>query len=173
MKIRVLQFPWSNEVMWNWDLCYMQSLIYVGCYYCKNYWLMHLYTLHRNKTNVPNMYNFKPLFCQFGCIPLHGAASTGNGELCEFLIEEGAEVLMLLTGLDRPLMHAVICENKGVIFLCLPCCRLLQHPVYLIHRVMIITWLRHPTSSMEFKIRISKSKFSYFSVDRLVQSAIF
>jgi hypothetical protein len=89
------------------------------------------------------------------------------------LIEEGAEVLMLLTGLDRPLMHAVICENKWVIFLCLPCSRLLQHPVYLIHKVMIITWLRHPTSSMEFKIRISKSKFSYFSVDRLVQSAIF
>jgi hypothetical protein len=75
-------FPSSDEVLWNWDMCYMHSLIYVGCYYCKHYCLMHLYTLHRNKTNVPNMYNFKPLFCQFGCTPLHRAASTGNGCLC-------------------------------------------------------------------------------------------
>jgi hypothetical protein len=32
--------------------------------------------------------------------------------------------------------------------------------VYIIRKVMVITWLRHPKSSMEFKIRISKSKYS-------------
>jgi 26S proteasome non-ATPase regulatory subunit 10 len=56
------------------------------------------------------------LLFQFGCTPLHRAASTGNAELCEFLIEEGAEVDAVDKTGQTPLMHAVICENKGVCF---------------------------------------------------------
>jgi len=48
---------------------------------------------------------------------LHRAASTGNAELCEFLIEEGAEVDAVDRIGQTPLMHAVICENQGVAFL--------------------------------------------------------
>jgi hypothetical protein len=80
------------------------------------------------------MYNFKLPFCQFGCTPLHRAASTGHGELCEFLIEEGAEDDAVDRTGQTPLMHAVICENKGVIFLCLPCSRLLCL-VYMMHNI--------------------------------------
>jgi hypothetical protein len=74
------------------------------------------------------------LYCQFGCTPLHRAASTGNGELCEFLIEEGAEVDAVDRTGQTPLMHAVICENRGVICLCLPCSRLLCL-VYMMHNI--------------------------------------
>lgn len=45
---------------------------------------------------------------------MHRAASTGNAELCEFLIEEGAEVDAVDRTGQTPLTHAVICENKGV-----------------------------------------------------------
>lgn len=46
---------------------------------------------------------------------MHRAASTGNSELCEFLIEEGAEVDAVDKAGQTPLMNAVICENKEVI----------------------------------------------------------
>lgn len=51
---------------------------------------------------------------QVGCTPLHRAASTGNSELCELLIEEGAEVDAVDRAGQTPLMHAVICQNKEV-----------------------------------------------------------
>lgn len=51
---------------------------------------------------------------QFGCTALHRGASTGNSELCEFLIEEGAEVDSTDRSGQTPLMTAVICENKEV-----------------------------------------------------------
>lgn len=51
---------------------------------------------------------------QFGCTPLHRAASTGNMELCEFLIEEGAEVDDVDIAGQTPLMTAVVCDNKDV-----------------------------------------------------------
>lgn len=49
-----------------------------------------------------------------GCTPLHRAASTGNSELCELLIEEGAEIDAVDKGGQTPLMDAVICCNKEV-----------------------------------------------------------
>lgn len=49
-----------------------------------------------------------------GCTPLHRAASTGNSELCELLIEEGAEVDAVDKGGQTPLMNAVVCYNKEV-----------------------------------------------------------
>lgn len=52
-----------------------------------------------------------------GCTPLHRAASTGNSELCELLIEEGAEIDAVDKGCQTPLMNAVICCNKEVGFL--------------------------------------------------------
>lgn len=51
---------------------------------------------------------------QFGCTPLHRAASTGNMVLCEFLIEEGAEVDESDKAGQTPLMTAVVCDNKDV-----------------------------------------------------------
>lgn len=45
---------------------------------------------------------------------MHRAASTGNYELCEFLIEEGAEVDDVDKAGQTPLMNAVICHNKEV-----------------------------------------------------------
>lgn len=53
-------------------------------------------------------------FIQVGCTPLHRAASTGNSELCELLIEEGAEVDATDKAGQTPLMHAVICQNRQV-----------------------------------------------------------
>lgn len=49
-----------------------------------------------------------------GCTPLHRAASTGKSDLCEFLIEEGAEVESVDKAGETPLMTAVICENQKV-----------------------------------------------------------
>lgn len=46
---------------------------------------------------------------------MHRAASTGNSELCELLIEEGAEIDATDRAGQTPLMNAVICENKEVI----------------------------------------------------------
>ena len=46
---------------------------------------------------------------------LHDAASTGNGELCEFLIEEGAEVDAVDRAGQTALMTAVICDNREVL----------------------------------------------------------
>lgn len=51
---------------------------------------------------------------QVGCTPLHRAASTGNAELCEFLIEEGAEVDEVDKAGQTALMTAVVCDNKEV-----------------------------------------------------------
>lgn len=51
-----------------------------------------------------------------GCTPLHRAASTGNSELCELLIEEGADVDAVDKAGQTPLMSAVICHNKEVVF---------------------------------------------------------
>lgn len=48
---------------------------------------------------------------------MHRAASTGNSELCELLIEEGAEVDATDKAGQTPLMNAVICENKEVILI--------------------------------------------------------
>jgi len=45
---------------------------------------------------------------------LHRAASTGNSELCELLIEEGAEVDAVDKADQTPLMSAIICNNKEV-----------------------------------------------------------
>lgn len=53
---------------------------------------------------------------QVGCTPLHRAASTGNSELCELLIEEGADVDAVDKAGQTPLMNAVICHNKEVGF---------------------------------------------------------
>lgn len=53
-------------------------------------------------------------YLQVGCTPLHRAASTGNAELCEFLIEEGAEIDDVDNAGQTPLMDAVICHNKEV-----------------------------------------------------------
>lgn len=53
-------------------------------------------------------------FVQFGCTPLHRAASTGHVALCEFLIEEGAEVDEVDRAGQTPLMTAVVCDNKDV-----------------------------------------------------------
>lgn len=52
---------------------------------------------------------------QVGCTPLHRAASTGNAELCEFLIEEGAEVDAEDRAGQTALMTAVICDNREVL----------------------------------------------------------
>lgn len=46
---------------------------------------------------------------------MHRAASTGNSELCELLIEEGAEVDEVDKAGETPLMTAVVCGNKEVI----------------------------------------------------------
>lgn len=51
---------------------------------------------------------------QVGWTPLQRAASTGNSELCEFLIEEGAEVDAVDKAGQTSLMNAVICHNKEV-----------------------------------------------------------
>jgi ankyrin repeat protein len=57
---------------------------------------------------------------QVGCTPLHRAASTGNSELCEFLIEEGAEVDAVDKAGQTCLMNAVICHNKEVCLVRVP-----------------------------------------------------
>ncbi|KAL0296863.1 UNVERIFIED_CONTAM: hypothetical protein Sradi_6738400 [Sesamum radiatum] len=54
---------------------------------------------------------------EVGCTPLHRAASTGNAELCEFLIEEGAEVDDVDRAGQTALMTAVVCDNKEVALL--------------------------------------------------------
>ncbi|XP_075104125.1 uncharacterized protein LOC107778106 isoform X2 [Nicotiana tabacum] len=58
-------------------------------------------------------------FCsaEVGCTPLHRAASTGNSELCELLIEEGAEIDEVDKAGETPLMTAVVCGNKEVAML--------------------------------------------------------
>lgn len=61
-------------------------------------------------------------FCypfQYGCTPLHRAASTGNSDMCEFLIEEGSMVDITDKAGQTPLMNAVICQNQQVNFLLL------------------------------------------------------
>ena len=45
---------------------------------------------------------------------MHRAASTGKSDLCELLIEEGAEVDTIDRTGQTPLMNAVICYNKEV-----------------------------------------------------------
>lgn len=51
---------------------------------------------------------------QVGCTPLHRAASTGKPELCELLIEEGADIDAEDRAGQTPIMTAVICYNKEV-----------------------------------------------------------
>lgn len=51
---------------------------------------------------------------QVGCTPLHRAASTGKSEVCEFLIEEGAEIDATDKMGQTPLMHSVICDDRQV-----------------------------------------------------------
>lgn len=51
---------------------------------------------------------------QVGGTPLHRAASMGKSEMCELLIEEGAEVDSVDKAGQTPLMTAVICCNKEV-----------------------------------------------------------
>lgn len=53
-------------------------------------------------------------YLQVGCTPLHRAASVGNSEMCELLIEEGAEIDAADRTGQTPLMNAVICENRQV-----------------------------------------------------------
>lgn len=57
---------------------------------------------------------FKVHLLQVGCTPLHRAASTGKSELCELLIEEGADVDVVDKAGQTPLVHAVICQNQQV-----------------------------------------------------------
>lgn len=45
---------------------------------------------------------------------MHRAASTGNSQLCELLVEEGAEVDEVDKAGETPLMTAVVCGNKEV-----------------------------------------------------------
>ena len=47
---------------------------------------------------------------------MHRAASTGNSELCELLIEDGANIDAVDKSGQTPLMNAVICHNKEVCF---------------------------------------------------------
>ncbi|WVZ09854.1 hypothetical protein V8G54_014384 [Vigna mungo] len=54
---------------------------------------------------------------QIGSTPLHRAASTGKSDMCELLIEEGAEVDIADRIGQTPLMNAVICHNKEVALL--------------------------------------------------------
>jgi len=51
---------------------------------------------------------------QFGCTPLHRAASAGHPEICELLIEEGADVDATDKTGQTPLMNAVISNDKQV-----------------------------------------------------------
>lgn len=68
------------------------------------------------------------MYCtQVGCTPLHRAASTGNSELCELLIEEGADVDAVDKSGQTPLMNAVICQNKEVNLLAFLWKRYLSH----------------------------------------------
>ena len=74
-----------------------------------------------NKVWYPRMLSLSffiltPNCTQVGCTPLHRAASTGKSELCELLIEEGADVDAVDKAGQTPLMNAVICENKEVAF---------------------------------------------------------
>lgn len=62
-----------------------------------------------------DMIIFGCLHClQVGATPLHRAASNGNSELCELLIEEGAEVDAVDKAGQTSLMNAVICHYKEV-----------------------------------------------------------
>lgn len=54
---------------------------------------------------------------QVGSTPLHRAASMGNSQMCELLIEEGAEVDPVDKAGQTPLMVAVICYNREVCLL--------------------------------------------------------
>ena len=45
---------------------------------------------------------------------MHRAVGTGKAQLCELLIEEGADIDVVDRVGQTPLMHAVICENKEV-----------------------------------------------------------
>lgn len=45
---------------------------------------------------------------------MHRAAGTGKSQLCELLIEEGAEIDVVDKSGQTPLMSAVICQNKEV-----------------------------------------------------------
>ena len=59
---------------------------------------------------------------QFGCTPLHRAASAGQAEVCELLIEEGANVDAVDNTGQTSLMYATICNDKQVLmFLFLKC----------------------------------------------------
>lgn len=96
--------------------------------------ICYCYTQQVYNRTFAKLVNIQLLSCQFGCTPLHRAASTGNAELCEFLIEEGAEVDAVDRTGQTPLMHAVVCENQGVIFLAsiLSLCM-----VYIIHNLLM------------------------------------
>nr|PNR52933.1 hypothetical protein PHYPA_009308 [Physcomitrium patens] len=52
-----------------------------------------------------------------GCTPLHRAASAGHVEMCEALLEAGADIEATDRMLQTPLMHSVICDNRRVAFL--------------------------------------------------------
>ncbi|GAB2271418.1 hypothetical protein Dimus_006257 [Dionaea muscipula] len=52
------------------------------------------------------------LILLIGCTPLHRAASTGHSNLCDLLIEEGAEIEAVDIVGQTPIMSAVICQHK-------------------------------------------------------------
>jgi 26S proteasome non-ATPase regulatory subunit 10 len=54
---------------------------------------------------------------QVGCTALHRAASAGQSDICEFLLEEGADIEATDRMGQTPLMHATICENRQVALL--------------------------------------------------------
>jgi ankyrin repeat protein len=60
--------------------------------------------------------SFFSVLPQFGCTPLHRAASAGQAEVCELLIEEGATVDAVDKTGQTPLMLATICNDKQVLF---------------------------------------------------------
>lgn len=51
---------------------------------------------------------------QVGCTALHRAASAGQSDICEFLLEEGADIEATDRMGQTPLMHATIGENRQV-----------------------------------------------------------
>ncbi|KAF2295016.1 hypothetical protein GH714_030185 [Hevea brasiliensis] len=59
--------------------------------------------------NIQLNYIHYETYVQVGYTPLHPAVSTGKSELCEFLIEKGAEVDAIDRTCQTSLMIAVIC----------------------------------------------------------------
>lgn len=125
-----------------------------------------MYPFFLNHFVKHNMYDnlmYVLYYDQVGCTPLHRAASTGKSDVCELLIEEGAEVDAVDRSGQTPLMNAVICENKEV---CLFCgCKY----VFMLHNSKSMTWhvstvfLRNLYIFVEDKISIDLLNFEFLT----------